>query len=432
MRRKLRKSLSWLLTVSMIFSLVFGAIPTASAAVNDTEFHIMDMDKIKEIVAKECNVNAADVTIHGIFVHGERNDGEPGTATGGVRVQTITNNRFASGAPGDEGFPGTNGILSGYDGWNVLNTVEVIKNDSVDSITIFARTGTRDVIAGPVDRLVGGTNLDPVTVYLGEGSLTVTEIDGKLVTEISLEGATTTPPEETQYSYTINYYYVDAEGTVTKSSTVDSHTASEIKGTVQYKEVEDLTDKPDGTYIFDAELSSDNFEWTQNNQVFEVYYALDANNNGTPDYQETPDITSFTKELVTGGAPEGVQVPEGIVVTYPEDGHAEVDVPVNSTVTLMYALTVGGKEGTDFTITESEEVTFISGGTLAEDKTTISGTIPAGQEEAVIYITTEFDVTDIDPETSTLGNTASIAVTGGNEDDVAEGAETDTETVPAE
>ena len=36
MRRKLRKSMSWLLTVSMIFSLVFGAIPTASAAPDDS------------------------------------------------------------------------------------------------------------------------------------------------------------------------------------------------------------------------------------------------------------------------------------------------------------------------------------------------------------------------------------------------------------
>lgn len=32
MKRKLRKSLSWLLTVAMIFSLFCGMIPTASAA----------------------------------------------------------------------------------------------------------------------------------------------------------------------------------------------------------------------------------------------------------------------------------------------------------------------------------------------------------------------------------------------------------------
>ena len=34
MKRKLRKSLSWLLTVAMIFSLFCGMIPTASAATN--------------------------------------------------------------------------------------------------------------------------------------------------------------------------------------------------------------------------------------------------------------------------------------------------------------------------------------------------------------------------------------------------------------
>ena len=49
MRRKLRKSLSWLLTVSMIFSLVFGAIPTASAVDDETEINLGEIGSIDYI-----------------------------------------------------------------------------------------------------------------------------------------------------------------------------------------------------------------------------------------------------------------------------------------------------------------------------------------------------------------------------------------------
>ena len=426
MRRKLRKSLSWLLTVSMIFSLVFGAIPTASAALNDTEFHIMDMDKIKEIVAEECNVNAADVTIHGIFVHGERNDGEPGTATGGVRVQTITNNRFASGAPGDEGFPGTNGILSGYDGWNVLNTVEVIKNDSVDSITIFARTGTWDAIAGSVDRWVGGENLPPVTLYLTDDAITVTEVNNKLITEISVENATTTPPEEATYSYTIKYYFVDEDETITPSTVVDTFTGNEItQSDISPKAFTELSDHPSGNYILDKEKSSKSFTWTQDKQVFEVYYALDANENGTPDYQEQPVITQFDKELVTA-APGDVIIPEGVVVTYPAAGET-VEVPVNSTVTLMYQFIVEGKADTQFTISD-DGATAVGGNYTNAGPDTITGTIPE-DGTATIYAIKTFQPENIDQEENALINNAAITV--GSDLTIADDEEQASESVPA-
>ena len=45
MKRKLRKSLSWLLTVAMIFSLFCGMIPTASAASTSNEYVSIDYDE---------------------------------------------------------------------------------------------------------------------------------------------------------------------------------------------------------------------------------------------------------------------------------------------------------------------------------------------------------------------------------------------------
>lgn len=44
MKRKLRKSLSWLLTVAMIFSLFCGMIPTASAAAVNNDYITVEYD----------------------------------------------------------------------------------------------------------------------------------------------------------------------------------------------------------------------------------------------------------------------------------------------------------------------------------------------------------------------------------------------------
>lgn len=51
MKRKLRKSLSWLLTVAMIISLFCGMIPTASA-VDDPAAKSSDLEITKEATEK--------------------------------------------------------------------------------------------------------------------------------------------------------------------------------------------------------------------------------------------------------------------------------------------------------------------------------------------------------------------------------------------
>ena len=66
MRRKLRKSMSWLLTVSMIFSLVFGAIPTASAA--STQGKIISIDSYSEALT---DTNSTTMTVEVRDIHAD-------------------------------------------------------------------------------------------------------------------------------------------------------------------------------------------------------------------------------------------------------------------------------------------------------------------------------------------------------------------------
>ena len=103
---------------------------------NDTEFHIMGLEKIKEAVAEDQNLtNTNDIEIYTIYVHGTKN-ALPGNgkATGGVV------NEYGLTVKPDEGRPGRNGMLvNGQDAWKIENTVDVINDDTVSSITIYAK-----------------------------------------------------------------------------------------------------------------------------------------------------------------------------------------------------------------------------------------------------------------------------------------------------
>ena len=201
-----------------------------------------------------------------------------------------------------------------------------------------------------------------------------------------------------------------------------------------YKVFGELPDdnKPAGTYVFDSKKSSDSFVWTMDGQEFNVYFALDADGNGTPDYQEKDDITGFEKALVTGSAPEGVSIPEGVTVEYPASVEETVKVPADSTVTLMYQFTVEGVAGTSFTIMDNGAVAV--GGdynTETSASGTISGVVP-DSGTAVIYVIKTFAANEIDVSSGTgyLTNHATISVDEG--DTIADGEDQDDENVPAE
>ena len=394
-------------------------IEATGGSANDSEFHIMNWEDLKDFVRDAYNLGDDEkITIHAIKVNGEIVAvGAQGSATGAFAYYTNK---------GDYGVQGSNGILAEDNSvWKVLNDADIILPETVTSITVLAKTGT-----GPLGYF--GYELDPLTIYLDEDDIKL-PLDDSLITEIYLTNASLEPIPD-QVGYTIYYYYVDGEGVVMQSSVVDSVTADEVTNSVvTYKAFDELNDsgKPTGNYIFDEEKSSDSFVWTADKQVFNVYYALDENEDNVPDYQEKDDIDRFEKSLVTGTAPAGVTIPEGITVKYPSADETVI-VPVNSSVTLMYQFTVEGVAGTGFTITDTG-ATAVGGdyvaGTSAEGS--IAGVIP-DSGVAVIYAIKTFTAADIDKDSGTgyLTNHAVISVDP--DDTIAEGENQDDEDVPAE
>ena len=61
-----------LLSALLTFCMVLTLLPVSAFAVDtkdlrDTELHIMDISGLKQLVAEQSNVDAEDVTIHGVF-----------------------------------------------------------------------------------------------------------------------------------------------------------------------------------------------------------------------------------------------------------------------------------------------------------------------------------------------------------------------------
>ena len=395
-------------------------VQATGGSTNDSEFHIMDWEALKDFVRDAYDLEESEkITIHAIKVNGETILDADGSATGGAANYTNK---------GDYGVQGLNGILAAnHDIWKVFNDAAIIKPETVTSITVLAKTRTTN--GG-----FFGNELEPLTIYLDEDDIKF-PVDNGYITQIYLKNASLEPIPPEQVGYTIHYYYVDGEGTVIKSSVVDSVTAEEVTNAdVHYKAFDELTDdnKPAGTYVFDSKKSSDSFVWTMDGQEFHVYFALDADGNGTPDYQEKDDFTGFEKALVTGSAPEGVSIPAGVTVEYPASVEETVKVPADSTVTLMYQFTVEGVAGTSFTIMDNGAVA-VGGDYNTETSASgpISGVVP-DSGTAVIYVIKTFAANEIDVSSGTgyLTNHATISVDEG--DTIADGEDQDDENVPAE
>ena len=107
-----------------------------------------------------------------------------------------------------------------------------------------------------------------------------------------------------------------------------------------------------------------------------------------PEYK----VTDFTKARLTAA-------PDGITVTDDVNYEANPVVPYGGSVTLLYAITVTGTPGTEYTVTD-EDATYVGGDPMA-------GTIPE-DGDAVIYVTKTFTQDDLDNEGKSLNNTAKV------------------------
>ena len=199
MRRKLRKSLSWLLTVSMIFSLVFGAIPTASAVDDETEINLGEIGSIDYIPGDL----ETTVTVYLNY----------------VEVTTKTINVFDSNLAWE---PQENFVLQLNPGY-VFDSVKATDNFRFDSTT----TGMVITYPSPYTHLdfslpeLGKNGNHTIEIYLfnfeSEDGITINfdgYVDNVLVSDVL--GADACPSLDVSYTYkgeTYQYVWTDIDGT---------------------------------------------------------------------------------------------------------------------------------------------------------------------------------------------------------------------------
>lgn len=140
-----------------------------------------------------------------------------------------------------------------------------------------------------------------------------------------------------------------------------------------------------------------------------------------------PAITGFTKELMDS-APDGVTIPDGI--TYPTGD--KVTIPADGSVTLLYKLTVTGKPGASFTITDNGATLVGSdcGATQTSAGAAITGQISGSGESAtaILYVTKTFTADNI--EDGKVKNSATVETE--DEGGLADGVGDATAETPAE
>lgn len=271
MRKNFRKSLSLLMALCMM---VLSMLPTtAYAAPNDSYFHIMAMEDIKNFVAAENGISSIDgVKIHSITVYGTVKDsGNPGQCTG----IALIDHGYGYDNNGDKGLQGTNGKYTQGDAWRVLNSWDTLEDDSVTGITVYAKDG--DV---------------KISAKAGKDRIEVR--DAPNVHEITLLKAT----------YEVEYYFIDEAGNKTPAGTEPGEAWAVSRGEISIKGASELDGYDETThYVYDKDESSTSLVWDENGQTFTVCYAVDGNNNDIPDYQEK--YVDVTYKIVGGTWSDG-------------------------------------------------------------------------------------------------------------------------------
>lgn len=151
-------------------------------------------------------------------------------------------------------------------------------------------------------------------------------------------------------------------------------------------------------------------------------------------------ITGIDKALVDSDEEKATATAAGIDVVdynYPDAESGKVIIPdfEGATVTLLYAITVTGRAGATFTVTDEDaELVSVDGVAITQNGNEFSGAIPEGQAEITFYVAKTFTAEDLtaaaDGEGTVLSNTAAVEGTEGNEEDP--NNDDDTEETPAE
>ncbi|MBM6910414.1 S-layer homology domain-containing protein [Oscillibacter valericigenes] len=161
--------------------------------------------------------------------------------------------------------------------------------------------------------------------------------------------------------------------------------------------------------------------------------------NSENDYPEDPDpepgddyaITGIDKALVDSEDEKSAATAAGIDwadYDFPTDGKVIIPNEEGASVTLLYAITVTGKEGAAFTVTD-KDATLVSGNVTADENDTFTGSIPDGGS-ITFYVSKTFDADDLENASegdgTVLKNTATVAGDADPDEDE------DTEETPAE
>lgn len=169
--------------------------------------------------------------------------------------------------------------------------------------------------------------------------------------------------------------------------------------------------------------------------IIELHILQEGEVVGEPDLPDPEPgddyaITDVTKTLVDTAAKAEAAGISG-VYDYPDpDNGNKVIIPneEGASVTLLYAITVTGKEGAAFTVTDTD-ADLVAGAEIAGDPAdTFTGSIPDGGS-ITFYVSKTFTAADINGD-GNLTNTATVA--GENEDDADPDEDEDTEETPAE
>ena len=274
------------------------------------------------------------------------------------------------------------------------------------------------------------------TAILGKGAVTVDCINDKVehdpVTYGLIPGSYTALTDEDVY------WANDAEG----------NGAYYVDITVQddlYVEAYNRDDDVDVTHrITGEDTKTITLKWVGSNwtvaSVVPVTFTVTCDDEELPVY----DITGITKELVDSDEEKATATAVGIDVVgynYPDAESGKVIIPDEdgATVTLLYAITVTGRAGATFVVTDEDaelveiDSVEIAVGTDTDGNATFSGTIPEG-ETITFYVSKTFAAEDLtaaaDGEGTVLKNTATVEGTGENEEDP--NNDDDTEETPAE